>query len=94
MMKYLIAGCAFALALAIGHTGPAEATVSALPAVSPALASRNAPETFVLAPRISRRSAPRRGTTARTPAMTVATTETTAESEDQGARVAPDHTFR
>jgi hypothetical protein len=49
MMKYLIAGCAFALALAIGHTAPAEATVSALPAASPALASRNAPERFVLA---------------------------------------------
>jgi hypothetical protein len=49
MTKYLIAGCTFALALAIGHTAPAGPTVSALPAASPAPASRNTPETFVLA---------------------------------------------
>jgi hypothetical protein len=49
MMKYLIAGCTFALALAIGHTARAEAATSVLPAAAPALASRNAAETFVLA---------------------------------------------
>ena len=48
MTTYLIAGCTLALALAIGHTAPAAATVSA-PAASLAFASRNTSETFVVA---------------------------------------------
>jgi len=48
MMKYLVAGGAFALVLAITQAAPAEA-VSSPSAPRPALASRNAPETFVLA---------------------------------------------
>jgi hypothetical protein len=49
MMKYLVASGAFALVLAITQAAPAEAAVSSSPALRPALASRNTPETFVLA---------------------------------------------
>jgi hypothetical protein len=49
MMKYLVAGGAFALVLAITQAFPAEAAVSLPPASRPALASGHAPETFVLA---------------------------------------------
>jgi hypothetical protein len=49
MIKYLVAGGTFALALAIIQTAPAEAAVPSLPAASPVLASGDTPETFVLA---------------------------------------------
>src|SRR5262249_49297763 len=48
MMKYLVAGGTFVLVLAIPQMAPAEAAVSSPPAAAPALASGNAPETFVL----------------------------------------------
>jgi hypothetical protein len=48
MMKYLVAGGALALVLAITQAAPAEA-VSSPAAPRHALASGNAPETFVLA---------------------------------------------
>ncbi len=48
MMKYLVAGGTFVLALTITQMAPAEAAVSSPPAAAPALASGNAPETFVL----------------------------------------------
>ena len=49
MMRYLVAGGAFALVMAITQAAPVEAAVSSSPAPRPALASSNAPETFVLA---------------------------------------------
>jgi ketopantoate hydroxymethyltransferase len=49
MLKYLVAGGAFALVLAITQAAPAEAAVSSPAAPRLALASGNASDTFVLA---------------------------------------------